>query len=54
MDWITDPQAWIGLFTLTLLEIVLGIDNIIFISILSAKLPAAEQKNARRSGSASP
>ena len=50
MEWLSDPQAWIGLLTLTLLEIVLGIDNIIFISILSAKLPAAEQKNARRIG----
>ncbi|MBA3607859.1 MAG: TerC family protein [Chthoniobacterales bacterium] len=50
MEWINDPQAWIGLFTLTLLEIVLGIDNIIFISILSAKLPAAQQKKARRIG----
>ena len=39
MDWLTDPNAWIGLLTLTLLEIVLGIDNIIFISILAGKLP---------------
>ena len=50
MEWITDPQAWIGLLTLTLLEIVLGIDNIIFISILSGKLPAAKQKQARQIG----
>ncbi|HEX8679518.1 MAG TPA: TerC family protein, partial [Chthoniobacterales bacterium] len=50
MDWLTDPQAWIGLFTLTLLEIVLGIDNIIFISILSGKLPKAQQKQARQIG----
>jgi predicted tellurium resistance membrane protein TerC len=50
MDWIGDPQAWIGLLTLTLLEIVLGIDNIIFISILSSRLPAAEQAKARRLG----
>ncbi|MEO6444757.1 MAG: TerC family protein [Gemmatimonadaceae bacterium] len=50
MEWISDPQAWIGLLTLTLLEIVLGIDNIIFISILSSKLPAAEQAKARRLG----
>ncbi len=48
--WITDPQAWIGLFTLTALEIVLGIDNIIFISILAGKLPAEKQKRARRFG----
>ena len=40
MDWIADPQIWIALATLTFLEIVLGVDNIIFISILSGKLPA--------------
>ena len=40
MDWLTDPQIWIALATLTFLEIVLGVDNIIFISILSGKLPA--------------
>ncbi|MCB0316969.1 MAG: TerC family protein, partial [Calditrichaeota bacterium] len=39
MEWITDPQAWIALLTLTALEIVLGIDNIIFISILAGRLP---------------
>ncbi|MEO8440699.1 MAG: hypothetical protein ABI540_10830 [Spartobacteria bacterium] len=50
MEWLTDPQAWIGLLTLTLLAIVLGIDNNIFISILSAKLPAEQQKKARRIG----
>ncbi|HSE40089.1 MAG TPA: TerC family protein [Acidobacteriota bacterium] len=50
MHWITDPQAWIGLLTLTALEIVLGIDNIIFISILSGKLAAHQQKRARRLG----
>ena len=50
MDWISDPQIWISLTTLTLLEIVLGIDNIIFISILSGKLPANQQKKARRLG----
>ena len=50
MDWIADPQAWIGLLTLTLLEIVLGIDNIIFISILSSKLPKADQAKARQFG----
>lgn len=47
MDWITDPQIWIALFTLTSLEIVLGIDNIIFISILAGKLPAEQQPRAR-------
>ncbi|MEP7384012.1 MAG: TerC family protein [Gemmatimonadota bacterium] len=50
MEWIADPQAWIGLLTLTLLEIVLGIDNIIFISILSATLPREAQPRARRLG----
>ncbi|MBI5409303.1 MAG: TerC family protein [Nitrospirae bacterium] len=50
MDWITDPQAWIALATLTGLEIVLGIDNIIFISILTGKLPAYQQKKARLIG----
>ncbi len=47
MDWLTDPEALIALATLTALEIVLGIDNIIFISILSAKLPAEQQERAR-------
>jgi len=47
MDWITDPQAWAALATLTALEIVLGIDNIIFISILSGRLPPEEQDRAR-------
>jgi predicted tellurium resistance membrane protein TerC len=50
MDWISDPQAWAGLLTLTVLEIVLGIDNIIFISILSGRLPRAMQPRARRLG----
>jgi len=50
MEWITDPNAWLGLLTLTALEIVLGIDNIIFISILSSRLPKAEQPRARRLG----
>jgi predicted tellurium resistance membrane protein TerC len=47
MDWITDPQAWIGFATLTVLEIVLGIDNIVFISILADKLPREQQARAR-------
>src|SRR5918993_784100 len=50
MDWLTDPQAWIGLLTLTVLEIVLGIDNVIFISILAGKLPAEQQSRARTLG----
>jgi predicted tellurium resistance membrane protein TerC len=47
MDWITDPQAWIGFATLTVLEIVLGIDNIVFISILADRLPRDQQGRAR-------
>jgi len=50
MHWMTDPQAWISLLTLTVLEIVLGIDNVIFISILAGKLPAHRQVRARRLG----
>ncbi len=50
MDWITDPQSLIALLSLTILEIVLGIDNIVFISILSAKLPAHRQPRARLLG----
>ena len=50
MDWIIDPQIWISLVTLTALEIVLGIDNVIFISILAGKLPAGQQARARRTG----
>ncbi len=50
MEWMTDPQAWIALLTLTVLEIVLGIDNIIFISILVGKLPEQQQPRARRLG----
>src|SRR5688572_26438174 len=50
MDWISDPQIWISLLTLTVLEIILGIDNIIFISILSGKLPAEQQRKARKLG----
>lgn len=50
MEWITDPQAWIALVTLTALEIVLGIDNIIFIAILAGKLPHHEQAKARTVG----
>ncbi len=50
MDWITNPSAWIALLTLTALEIVLGIDNIIFISILSSKLPENQQARGRKLG----
>ena len=50
MDWITNPEIWIALATLTFLEIVLGVDNIIFISILSGKLPPDQQPKARRIG----
>jgi predicted tellurium resistance membrane protein TerC len=50
MEWLSDPNAWIGLLTLTVLEIVLGIDNIIFISILSGKLPVSQQAKARQIG----
>jgi predicted tellurium resistance membrane protein TerC len=50
MEWLTDPQAWIALATLTALEIVLGIDNIIFISILVGRLPEAQRNKARRLG----
>ena len=49
-DWLADPNAWIALGTLTLLEIVLGIDNIIFISILTGKLPAEQQARGRTIG----
>ena len=50
MNWFTDPQIWISLLTLTGLEIVLGIDNIIFISILAGKLPREQQGKARQIG----
>ena len=50
MDWLTDPQAWIAFVTLTALELVLGIDNVIFISILAGKLPATQQSRARTVG----
>ena len=50
LELLTDPQAWIALATLTALELVLGIDNIVFISILVDKLPKAQQERARRIG----
>jgi len=50
MQWLISPEIWIGLLTLTALEIVLGIDNVIFISIIAGKLPVAKQDLARRTG----
>ena len=50
MDWISAPEAWIALATLTVLEIVLGIDNIVFITILADQLPEKRQSAARRLG----
>jgi predicted tellurium resistance membrane protein TerC len=50
MEWLLDPQAWIALATLTALEIVLGVDNIIFISILCGRLPEHQRDKARRLG----
>ena len=49
-DWTSDPTAWVALATLVVLEVVLGIDNLIFISILTNKLPAEQQARARRLG----
>ena len=50
MEWISNPESWIALLTLTVLEIVLGIDNVIFISILAGKLPKEQQGKARKVG----
>ena len=50
MSWLGDPEVWAALLTLTALEIVLGIDNIIFISITASRLPAHEQRRARLLG----
>src|SRR5437879_11783931 len=53
MEWLEslkDPQLWISLVTLTLLEILLGIDNVVFISILAGKLPRERQHKARQLG----
>jgi predicted tellurium resistance membrane protein TerC len=47
MNWVTDPQAWVAFATLLVLEIVLGVDNIVFLSILSGKLPRDQQPRAR-------
>jgi len=50
MDWVTQPGIWISLLTLTVLEIVLGIDNVVFIAILAGKLPPGQQGRARQLG----
>jgi|TARA_B110000438_G_scaffold78236_1_gene78423 predicted tellurium resistance membrane protein TerC len=50
MDWLTDPNAWVALLTLTSLEIILGIDNIIFISVLVGRLPEKDRKQGRTFG----
>jgi predicted tellurium resistance membrane protein TerC len=50
MEWLTDPQTWMNLLMLTVLEIVLGIDNIVFISVLSGKLPEHQRKKGRQTG----
>ena len=50
MEWITSPEAWIALLSLTALEIVLGIDNIVFVSILAGKLPEHQQDLGRQLG----
>lgn len=50
MDWLSDPEVWSALATLWVLEIVLGVDNVVFISILAAKLPEDQQQRARQTG----
>ncbi len=50
MDWITSPEAWVAFGTLLALEIVLGVDNVIFISILAGKLPDSQREKARYLG----
>ena len=50
MEWITDPTIWVGLATLVALEIVLGVDNLIFIAILAGRLPPQVRERARRIG----
>jgi predicted tellurium resistance membrane protein TerC len=50
MAWLTDPGAWVAFATLTALEIVLGVDNVVFISILAGKLPVEQREKARRLG----
>jgi predicted tellurium resistance membrane protein TerC len=53
MEWPLDPDVWASLVTLTALEIVLGIDNLVFIAILAARLSAERQNRARQAGLAS-
>lgn len=50
LGWLSDPHAWIGLLTLTFLQIILGVDNIVLLTVLSGQLPAGEQRRARRLG----
>ena len=50
MEWLTDPQIWVAFVTLVALELVLGVDNVVFISILAGKLPEHQQARARRTG----
>jgi predicted tellurium resistance membrane protein TerC len=50
VDWLTDPKAWMAFATLTVLEVVLGVDNVVFVSILAGKLPAHQQARARMLG----
>jgi len=50
MDWLAQPETWIAFLTLVVLELVLGVDNVIFISILASKLPQDQQKRARTTG----
>jgi len=50
MDWLSDPQIWASLLTLTALEIVLGIDNLVFIAIVAGRLPLERQNRARQVG----
>jgi predicted tellurium resistance membrane protein TerC len=54
VEWLTDPDIWIGFLTLLGLEVVLGIDNVVFISILAGKLPPPSRPEHARSASASP
>jgi len=50
MDWITSSEAWIALCTLTVMEVVLGVDNLVFVSILTGRLPATQRPKAQRVG----
>lgn len=50
MEWIADPSIWAGLVTLVVIELVLGIDNLVFIAILAEKLPPAQRDRARITG----